>query len=310
MRKIFITVVVLGLLAPLTGASAIGPPEPAPTAGRQSVIVGFSPSAGDPAALAQELTSEVGGDLTRVYRHALQGFAAEVPMAAIPGLRRNPNVAFVEIDQVVQIAVQDLPTGIDRIEVDKSPPAAIDGVDNPLDVDIAIIDTGIDLDHPDLNIDSSRATDCTPLGFSCTDGAGDDDNGHGSHVAGSAAARDNNFGVVGVAPGARLWAVKVLDSNGNGFISTIIAGIDWVTARADQIEVVNMSLRCLCISAAMDTAIANSVAAGITYVVAAGNDGIDVSAASPAKPSGCDHRFGHGRFRRVRRRSRCFHLSA
>ena len=283
MRRLLVILFAVGLLMPSMTAVAAGPSDPPRQENRQRVIVILAPGAGDPGEVAAELTSSAGGKLGGVYRHALQGFVAEVPISAIRGLRNNPKVAFVEIDQVAHIAAQEFPTGADRIEVDKSPPAAVDGVDDPLDVDIAILDTGIDLDHPDLNASATRATNCLPFGFSCNDGtAGDDDNGHGSHVAGSAAARDNGIGVVGVAPGARLWAVKVLDSGGNGSISAIIAGIDWVTARASQIEVANMSLGCECFSSALNTAIANSVSAGITYVVAAGNNARDASTFSPA----------------------------
>ncbi|MFN2589011.1 MAG: S8 family serine peptidase, partial [Actinomycetota bacterium] len=166
---------------------------------------------------------------------------------------------------------------VDRIDTELSPTAAINGVDGPIDVDIAIIDSGIDLDHPDLNVVAS--TGCAgggPFSQKCTDGAGDDDNGHGSHVAGIAAARDNGFGVVGVAPGARLHAVKVLDSRGSGYTSWIIAGIDWVTARAATIEVANMSLGGQGWSSSYRTAVANSVAKGVVYYVAAGNEMRDV----------------------------------
>jgi subtilisin family serine protease len=109
-----------------------------------------------------------------------------------------------------------------------------------------------------------------------------DPNGHGTHVSGTAAAKDNAIGVVGVAPGARVWSVRVLDANGSGYISDIVAGVNWVTAHASTIEVANMSLGCECTSAAMNTAIANSVSAGVTYTIAAGNSAKDASTFSPA----------------------------
>ena len=109
-----------------------------------------------------------------------------------------------------------------------------------------------------------------------------DDNGHGTHIAGIAAAKDNSVGSVGVAPGAKLWAIKVLDKNGSGPLSTIIKGIDYVTNYANQVEVANLSLGCECKSVALDTAINNSVKAGITFVVAAGNAGKDAGSFSPA----------------------------
>ena len=121
----------------------------------------------------------------------------------------------------------------------------------------------------------------------------EDDNGHGTHVAGTAAALDNDIGVVGVAPGARLYAVKVLGKNGSGTLSAVIKGIDWVTQNAGalKIKVANMSLGASgsddgnCGRSNNDplhTAICNSVAAGVTYVVSAGNSGADAKNTIPA----------------------------
>ncbi|MGH9910037.1 MAG: S8 family serine peptidase, partial [Nitrososphaerales archaeon] len=110
-----------------------------------------------------------------------------------------------------------------------------------------------------------------------------DDNGHGTHVAGITAAYDNGVGVVGVAPGARLWAVKVLDYTGSGYLSWIISGIDYVTSHASEIEVANMSLGFKGSTTSGDQAINNSVTAGVTYVVAAGNSAQDASQFWPAK---------------------------
>ena len=112
-------------------------------------------------------------------------------------------------------------------------------------------------------------------------------NGHGTHVAGTAAAKDNSIGVVGVAPGARLWAVRVLDAGGGGSWSSIICGIDWVTARADTIEVANMSLggsgsEGSCTDHGLREAICRSTAAGVTYVVSAGNAAADAAGFVPA----------------------------
>ncbi|OGP65363.1 MAG: hypothetical protein A2170_05990 [Deltaproteobacteria bacterium RBG_13_53_10] len=152
--------------------------------------------------------------------------------------------------------------------------ARIDGTDERVDVDIAIIDTGINLTHPDLNVVSS--TNCARSIGGCKNGQGNDGNGHGSHVAGIAAAIDNDIGVVGVAPGARLWAVKVLNDSGSGYLSWIIKGIDWVTARAGTIEVASMSLAWKGYSSAAHTAIKNSVAKGVVYFAAAGNDAGDI----------------------------------
>jgi len=101
-------------------------------------------------------------------------------------------------------------------------------------------------------------------------------------VAGTAAAKNSTIGVVGVAPGARLWAVRVLGNNGSGTMSAVISGVNWVTANASTIEVANMSLSSST-STTLNNAIANSVAAGVTYVVSAGNASVDVKSTSPAK---------------------------
>ncbi|MDQ3915588.1 MAG: S8 family serine peptidase [Actinomycetota bacterium] len=229
------------------------------------------------AAAAQEHARSENAEIGFVYEHALNGYSATMSPQAAARIERDPRVAYVEPDLKVSTTAQTLPTGVNRIDGELSPTAKIDGIEDPIDVDIAILDSGIDLDHPDLNVVAS--TGCAgggPMNKTCTNGAGDDDNGHGSHVAGIAAARDNGFGVVGVAPGARLHAVKVLDSRGSGYLSWIIAGIDWVTARASTIEVANMSLGGSGHTVSYRTAIANSVAKGVVYYVAAGNEMRDV----------------------------------
>ena len=167
-----------------------------------------------------------------------------------------------------------MPTGVDRSEADQSATAAIDGNDERVDVDIAIIDTGIDTKHKQLNVFShSRCTGTGP---------NRDQNGHGTHVAGTAAAIDDDDGVVGMAPGARLWGVKVLDVTGSGSLGCVITGIDFVTSYASQIEVANMSLGFRGSSSALNSAISNSVAAGVVYVVSAGNSAEDAANFSPA----------------------------
>jgi subtilisin family serine protease len=110
--------------------------------------------------------------------------------------------------------------------------------DRTFTIDAQTLPTGIDLDDPDLN--ARNGTNCVSPGAPA-----EDDNGHGTHVAGTTAARDNDLGVVGVAPGARVWAVKVLNAAGSGTTSQIVCGIDWVTANAHSgagIELANMSL--------------------------------------------------------------------
>jgi len=223
-----------------------------------------------------------GAAVSHIYTHALNGFAAPLSPAQLQALATDPRVAYVEPDLVVHTCEQALPTGVDRIDADLNVTADIDGIDDVrVDVDIAIIDTGIDKDHPDLYVVGGRRFYTVNTGppwerGTYEDDNYDDDNGHGSHVAGSAAALDNTEGVVGVAPGARLWGVKVLDASGSGYLSDVIAGIDWVTQNAGTIEVANMSLSWQGNSSAAREAIQNSVGDGVVYVVAAGNDAEDV----------------------------------
>lgn len=229
---------------------------------------------------AQSVADEArarGAEVMHVYNYAIKGFAIRAPEDVLQQIRNDPRVDYIEQDQAVAAFAQVTPTGINRIDADLSSTRSGNGAGS-VSVDIAIIDTGIDLKHPDLNVYKQ-------VTFVKGTKSGNDDNGHGTHVAGTAAARDNGIGVVGVSPDARLWAVKVLDRKGSGWMSDIIAGIDYVTQNASQIEVANMSLGCQCTSGALDTAIHNSVAAGVTYVVAAGNSAKDASTFSPANHS-------------------------
>src|SRR6266566_6301522 len=201
-----------------------------------------------------------------VFGHALNGFAGEISADQLEKLSRDPRVELIEPELELFATAQTLSTGIKRIGANLSPLAKIDGLDERVNADIAILDTGI-APHPDLNI----FTNVSFIAGQPTDG-----NGHGTHVAGIAAAIDNLVGVVGVAPGARLWAIKVMDNTGAGTTGTVIQGIDFVTQNAGQIEVANLSFGGIGYSSALRTAISNSVAKGIVFVVAAGNDSRDV----------------------------------
>lgn len=283
---IIIVLIVLALTFTLSGYSLAGERSMEVIPG--AYIVVFNDDVIDPESTAKELTSEHGLILGHTYSAALKGCSADVSPRQLKALKADPRVKSVEPDLVVRAIrskpkgdgddppppppMQVLPTGVNRIDADLSPTANINGINDPLNVDIAIIDTGVSNTHPDLNFFQG----VTILRGRTTFPGGNDDNGHGSHVAGIAAARDNDIGVVGVAPNARLWAVEVLDKNGFGRLSDVIAGINWVTARAAQIEVANMSLGAQGKSNAFRTAIQNSVNAGIVYVVAAGNSAQNV----------------------------------
>lgn len=170
-------------------------------------------------------------------------------------------------------AAQQLPWGIDKIDADVSSTVAGNGSGAIENVDAYIIDTGIDASHADLNVVSS---------VNFAGGPDTDCNGHGTHVAGTVAAKDNTIDVVGVSPGMRLHAVKVLGCGGSGSWSGVIAGIDWVTANAAKPAVANMSLGGGA-NQGVDDAVKNSAAGGVFYAVAAGNEGTDACNSSPAR---------------------------
>ncbi|MGH8928677.1 MAG: S8 family serine peptidase, partial [Acidimicrobiia bacterium] len=283
-RKLAMVLVCLCLtMTGMTTAAAVQPLE--------RFIVVLQPGPDPVENVAQELAQQHGGVVGFVYRYALRGFSVTLPAPAVEGLRHNPHVAYIEPDVqlfVTQTGGQEVPTGIDRIDADVNPPVS------PMQVDVAIIDTGVYIgqtssgqarSHLDLNL--QQVTDCTtaifyPLFGGC-DGSGNvqDENGHGTHVAGIAAALDNGIGSIGTAPGAVLWSLKALDANGSGFVGGIIAAIDTVAAYANEIEVVNMSFGFEGQVAAMDEAIANAVNLGVVFVAAAGNGGIDGATFSP-----------------------------
>lgn len=244
------------------------------------VVVQLPDNHPNPSAFAADTISRHGGTSGFVYEHSIKGFSANLPQSAIDALSRNPQVVAVTPDEVVVSIAStelDVPTGYDRIEAD-----SVYRSSTATDVDIAILDTGVRLYHPDLNV--VMATDCTSSFLGQCSGGGplDDGHGHGSHVAGTAAAFDNGAGTTGVASGARIWSVKVLDSSGNGLLSWILAGVDAVTQFAGDIEVANMSLAGEFSNQTFDDAIANSVDAGVFYAVAAGNSGMDAATFSPA----------------------------
>ena len=220
------------------------------------------------------------------YHAALHGFAAQLNATQLSRISQDPAVAFVGVDGTVEAtdALQpgeQVPTGISRIGA-----ATQSTAQGPASVGVAVIDTGIDLTHPDLN---------AVAGKNCVSSTSppQDDNGHGTHVSGTIAATNTGSGVVGVAPGTTLYAVKVLNRNGSGTWSQVICGIDWVTANASSlnIRVASMSLggsgsndnNCGASNGdAMHKAICNSAAEGVTYVVAAGNSAANFASFVPA----------------------------
>ena len=239
---------------------------------------------------ANEARNE-GAELRHLYSHALRGYAVRVPNAnVLNSILKDPDVAYVQPDVKLKAFSQTLPTGINRVDGDLSSTKSGDGT-GVVDVDIAILDTGIDVSHPDLNVYKQ-------VTFVSGTSSGNDDNGHGTHVAGIAAAKDDLQGVVGIAPGARLWAIKVLDSQGSGFDSDIIEGIDYITQHANEIDVVNMSFGGEGSDDALHTAIINSVNAGVTYAAAAGNGAADAAFICTSELSGSNYGLSHSRLGR------------
>ena len=231
--------------------------------------------------LASEHARAHGASLSHVYQSALKGYAATIPDARIDDIRRDPRVAFVSEDHPVQAVGQTVPTGIKRIEADASSHASSNTWSG---IAVAVIDTGSG-PHADLNVIGGK---------NCSTGASfSDGNGHGTHVAGTIGAINNDSGVVGVAPGMPIYSVRVLNNQGSGSWSSVACGIDWVTANAvsKNIKVANMSLggggtddgNCgNTNNDALHKAICGSVAAGVTYVVAAGNDNANLAGFVPA----------------------------
>lgn len=210
----------------------------------------------------------------RIYKHALNGFACRLTAAEKRMLLHDPRVRYLEKNQLVKLDKKEKPTW--TAQDDEQPaqiiPPGISRIGKTFagqrrnkQVDIAIIDTGIEKSHPDLNV----YRDVT---FVERTTSGNDDQGHGSRVAGIAAAINNDIGTVGVAEGARLWAVKVVDATGSGTVADVISGIDYVTEHVDEIEVANLSLGLKKEHKAFAEAINNSVEKGMCFAVAAGNN--------------------------------------
>jgi subtilisin family serine protease len=232
----------------------------------------------DPVAVAREHARRHGAQILHTYQHALEGYTAQIPNKQLDEVRADSSVAYIERDSTVTIAAQKLPWGVDRLDADVSSTRAGNGSGAVTNVNAYIIDTGIKR-HRDLNVvehvnfHGGRNTDC---------------NGHGTHVAGTLAAKDNNRSVVGVAPGASLSGVKVLGCNGSGSVASVIAGIVWVTADALKPKnfrtpaIANLSIDTLA-NRALDQAVRTSAASGVFYSVAAGNEGRNACKHSPAR---------------------------
>ncbi|WP_081209259.1 S8 family peptidase [Salegentibacter sediminis] len=238
-------------------------------------------------------------DIFAVYSKVLNGAAMKLTAEQVERLRGKKEVSYIEEDRIVTFAPpcgtpnggpcdgdgggdgggstgQETPFGITRVN----------GVANYTGSGVAwVIDSGIDLDHEDLNVDASRGFNAFTSG---KDGKSTDDgNGHGTHVAGTIAALNNDIGVIGVAPGATVIPVKVLDSRGSGSYSGVIAGVDHVAANGNSGDVANMSLGGPT-SDALDQAVLSASQQGIKFALAAGNESSDANTSSPARVNGAN----------------------
>lgn len=237
------------------------------------------------AGFVQELERGRGFRADFVYSRALRGFAARLSAQQIADLENDPRVAYVELDGLMSIdqgrgkpgggggggsTGEQIPWGITKIGA-----AGKASINN---VRAYIIDTGIDTEHGDLTVTAH---------VNFAGGKNLDCHGHGTHVAGTVAAKNNDQDVVGVAPGAPLIGVKVLNCQGSGTTSGVIAGIDWVTANAIKPAIANMSLGGGA-SSSLDTAVINSATSGVFYSIAAGNSGASACNSSPARAGTTD----------------------
>jgi subtilisin family serine protease len=232
--------------------------------------------------------TNVAGDVQvlKVYSNSINGFAATMTADAANKIAQDPRVKFIEKD--IEITIEGRggkPGGGGGGSTPQSTPWGITKVNGGVTYSgnsVAwIIDTGIDTDHPDLNVDASRGYSVFTRG---KDAGVADGNGHGTHVAGTVAAIDNEIGVIGVAAGATVIPVKVLNSQGSGTYSGVIDGVDFVAAHGTDGDVANMSLGGPP-SQALDDAIV-AASANVKFSLAAGNENADANGSSPARVNG------------------------
>ncbi len=279
----------------LAGVSLIALAQPAQAQVAGDVIPGSyvcvfkkgAVSRGNAQAEANRAAQAGGGRVKHVYSVAIQGFAADLPPQALERVQAaNPNIAYCEQDRVFAappIRADAPPGGGGGVQPAQETPWGIARVNGGAAGTFAtawVIDSGIDLDHPDLRVDVTRSRS-----FLSNDSSPDDLNGHGTHVAGTIAALDNAIGVIGVAPGASVVAVRVLDRRGSGSTSGVIAGVDYVAQFGRPGDVANMSLGGG-VSQALDNAVISAASGGVRFALAAGNESDNANNHSPARANG------------------------
>lgn len=260
--------------------------SPAGTPIEGQYIVVLRPSLSKSSAqMATEMAAQYNLQTEFVYETALSGFSAKVPAENVEALRVDSRVKYIEQDQVVKLIpyvqevnshktlAQSTPWGITRVG----------GAGNGVGKKAWIIDTGIDLDHPDLTVDLTNSKSFLSGNQSTNP---DDQNGHGTHVSGTVAAKNNTVNVVGVAAGATVVAVRVLDRRGSGTTSGVIAGVNYVASKGVAGETANMSL-----GGGVSTTLDNAVLAAsskVKFALAAGNESDNANNHSPARVNGAN----------------------
>jgi len=274
----------------------IGDPIP------NSYICVFYDGVGSAGSKAQLAALNAGGQIKHVFSHALKGFSVTMSSQAVDQMMRaNPEISYCEQDRYAGIPEPDASAqgkpgggsgggkggggggGGGKPASAQTTPWGVTKVGGPangIGKRAWVIDTGVDLDHPDLNVDAGSS-----VSFLTGDSSPDDFNGHGTHVAGTIAAIDNSFGVVGVAAGATVVSLRVLDRRGNGPDEGVIAAIDYAAAHAQPGDVINLSLITTYMQS-MNDAVAAAGAQGIYVVAGAGNNSTNAGGYSPASAGG------------------------
>lgn len=223
-----------------------------PSSDQQRVMIVFKDQ------VDKSLIANAKGHVTHEMKN-IPALTATVPAEALEGLKNHPNIKVIEKDVPVQVKSQTIDWGVNDI---KAPTAWSNGYTGS-GVDVAVLDTGI-APHEDLTIAGGASLVSYTASYA-------DDNGHGTHVAGIIGARNNTVGVVGVAPDVNLYAVKVLDNNGSGYLSDVVAGIDW--SITNHMDVINLSLGSSTDSYTLHQEVDKAYSSGILVVAASGNSG-------------------------------------
>ncbi|MFE8986496.1 S8 family peptidase [Streptomyces collinus] len=287
-RRIVAAVAAVAAAAAIGSGSAL-PAQATPSAGRilqensanaveNSYIVVLKDSAGFRAnsTKGEDLVAKYGATVDWTYDEVLNGFAIRISASGARSLAEDPAVEFVEQDRMVHLEATQYnpPWGLDRIDQPRLPRNLMYSYPDTAgkSATVYVIDTGVRITHTEFAGRARHGYDFVDRDTNASDG-----NGHGTHVATTVAGK-----TYGVAKQSKIVSVRVLDNNGAGTLSGVIAGVDWVTVRRVRPAVANMSLGAG-VSTSLDTAVRNSIASGVTYAVAAGNSNADATTFSPAR---------------------------